>query len=440
MKNRGGMFTGWKQVFKFTAMQNMKGAGFKISTFGVSILLFVVFIIINCVMANSQLKDSKKDSSVDIDIEDTSIETIYYFGEDEASKAVLDTTVAAVKEALDIEFKEATDDMKTKKLSNEKGSVIMYSYMDKEMVKLDFRISKEAAVDDSDVDEFASQFVLIVDNIKYSMAGLTQIQVSMVNSSEYVMSDVISIDKIDEETDFGLMMAEMIVPMIYSFVFYFAVYTYVQSIQKIVVSEKTSKLMETLLTSVKPYAVILGKVLAMATISIVQALLWIAGGVLGFFVGDKVALKIYPEYSNTISEIVGLMKTDSEVAFTATGIILAIICMILGYLVFCVLGGLSGAVVGKIEDMATAQMIFIIPTMIGFFASYLGPLMIESDGLYTVFRLIPFISPFMVPAELVIGKAAMWEGVVSALLMFVTCLVLVVITGKVYKNKVFNRG
>lgn len=440
MKNRGGMFTGWRQVFNFTAAQNMKGAGFKVSTIGIAVLLFAVFFAMNCIMANSQLEESKKDQDAVMDLEDTSIKTIYYMSDDEYSKQVLDTTIASIKDAVEIQFKEASSDVKEDKLSAEKGSIVMFSYTEDEIVKFDFNISKEAEVAEEDVDTFAMQFTAIVNNIKYSMAGLSQIQIAMVNSSEYVYSEVVDVDNVDEETDIGLMIAEMVVPMVYTMIFYIMIIMYTQSIQKLVVAEKTSKLMETLLTSVKPYAVITGKVLAMAAIGIGQTLLWLAGGVLGFIVGDKVALEIYPEYTNVISEVIELMQTDSEIAFAPAGIVMAIICMILGYLVYCVLGGLSGAVVSKIEDMSGAQMIFMIPTMIGFFASYLAPVMSDNEVMFTIFRLVPIISPFMIPAELIIGKAAMWEGLASMAVLAVTCFVLILFTGKIYKNKVFNRG
>ena len=134
------------------------------------------------------------------------------------------------------------------------------------------------------------------------------------------------------------------------------------------------------------------------------------------------------------------MQTDSNIAFTPVGIILALVTMILGYLVYCVLAGLSGAVVGKIEDMSSSQMIFMIPIFIGFFATYIMPVATNSKIVFTIMRMIPIISPFMVPAEFIIGKVTMWEGIVSALISVATCFGLILLTGKVYKNKVFNRG
>lgn len=439
MKNRGGLFTGWRQVFGFTASQNMKGNGFKISTIGISVLIFALFLAINCIMANSQLEDSEKDPDAVIDIEDTTIKTIYYMSEDDYSKQVLEATIANIKDQIEIEFKEVSKDFETNKNTNEYGSIVMITSTEDYVVKFDFNVSEESKVKQDDVEMFASQFGYIVDNMKYSIAGLSQIQIAILNSSENIYPEVISVEKVDEEVDEGLMIAEMIVPMVYTMMFYFIILMYAQSIQKLVVAEKTSKLMETLLTSVKPYAVITGKVLAMATIGIGQTLLWVISGVLGYMVGDKIAEGIYPEYVNYIGEIIGLMKTDSEIAFAPTGIILAIVCMILGYLVYCILSGLSGALVSKIEEMSSYQMIFMIPVMIGFFASYMGPLFSENESMFTVFRMIPIISPFMIPAELIIGKAALWEGIASAAVSLVTCGVLVLITGKIYKNKVFNK-
>ncbi len=440
MKNRGGLFTGWRQVFNFTAAQNMKGTGFKVSTIGIGALIFVLFLALNCIMANSQLEESEKDKDAVIDIEDSSIKTIYYSCEDDYSKQVLETTIAAIKDSVDIKFKEATDDIAKNKICADEGCIVMSSSTEENVVKLVFNISEEAAVEEDDVEEFAAQFTMIVDNIKYSMAGLTEIQISMINSSEYVYSEIVDVDDVDEEKDPSLVFAEQIVPMLYSFLFYMIIAMYAQSIQKLVVAEKTSKLMETLLTSVKPYAVIMGKVLAMAAIGIGQTLIWLVCGVAGYVVGDKIALSIYPEYENVIGVVIELMKTDSEIAFTPIGIILALITMVLGYLVYCVLAGLSGAVVSKIEDMSSTQMIFMVPIFIGFFATYVVPVATTSKTVFTVMRMVPIISPFMVPAEFIIGKVTMLEGIISALISVATCFVLILFTGKVYKDKVFNRG
>lgn len=440
MKNKGGLFTGWRQVFNFTAAQNMKGTGFKASTIGIGILLFAIMIVVNCILADSQLDEQSKDPNQVIDIEETSIKNIYYIAEDDYSNQLLSTVVENIKAGLkNIQIKEATDEMLESKMSDEEGSMVMVAAFEDNVLKFYFNISRASKVEEDDVNEFAHQFVAVVDNMKYAMAGLSQIQIAMVGSSEMVYSDVVSVEEIDKELDMGLMIAEMVVPMVFTMVFYIMILTYCQSISKIVVAEKTSKLMETLLTSVKPYAVIAGKVLAMASIGIAQTLLWVLCGVAGFMAGDKIALKINPEYDNVISDIIGMMKTDSDIAFTATGIILAVICIVLGYLTYCTLAGLSGAVVGKIEDMAASQMIFMIPTIIGFMAAYILPVTSDSKALLTAIRMIPITSPFMVPAELIIGKITMWEGLLSIGILAVTCFTLVIVTGKIYKNKVFNR-
>ena len=76
------------------------------------------------------------------------------------------------------------------------------------------------------------------------------------------------------------------------------------SIGNIVSIEKSSKLMEMLLTYVQPYALIFGKIFAMATIAIMKMILWIGGLVGGFFVGDFIARTyVFEEYQNLLIEI-----------------------------------------------------------------------------------------------------------------------------------------
>ena len=63
MKNKG-MFTGWKDVFSFTAAQNIKGGSYKVVTIITAFLVAVVFALISIVMAAMQGDDSDE---IDVD-------------------------------------------------------------------------------------------------------------------------------------------------------------------------------------------------------------------------------------------------------------------------------------------------------------------------------------------------------------------------------------
>ena len=82
--------------------------------------------------------------------------------------------------------------------------------------------------------------------------------------------------------------------------------------------------------------------------------------------------------------------------------------------------------------------LFQIPVILGFFISYFGSAA-EMNGLIKVSEYVPVVSPFVMPADLLVGKASMAEGIISLLVLIAFTFVLVLVTGKLYKNKVFHR-
>ena len=69
----------------------------------------------------------------------------------------------------------------------------------------------------------------------------------------------------------------------------------------------------------------------------------------------------------------------------------------------------------------------------------MGPLQ-EKPWLDTLLRIIPVTSAYMLPGDVLVGNITVWQGVLYASILFITTLVLAVITGKVYKNQMFYRG
>ena len=70
--------------------------------------------------------------------------------------------------------------------------------------------------------------------------------------------------------------------------------------------------------------------------------------------------------------------------------------------------------------------------------SYIGSLL-ESDLLVKISEYIPITSPFIMPADVLLGKASFAGGLVSFVLLAVFTLGMIFATGKIYKNKIFYR-
>lgn len=446
-----GLFTGCSDVMRFTAEQNIKGNGFKKSTIIVGFFIALVFAAISILMAVFQDDDEAtsdvpgEDSYEDMVEEDVAtlskISKILLAGgealEEETMKNLVLTALSLeglVEEKLTVEYV-SSNDIKTSVAKD--GNVIAVEMVEAENGRYEFYtyVKQDGEVNEDVADTYMEYVIMMIETLSYQMAGVTADDIIYMEAPYFTMS--LSVE--DEAEGLAVSLTEMLVPMIFSFLMFAMILMYGQSITKSVISEKSSKLMEYLLTSIKPYALITGKVVALSGMAILQLVIWIVCGVAGYFAGVYVAESINPDYINYMSLIIEAMSEESNaVAFSIPAIILACISMAVGFIMYCVVAALIASAITKIEDMSTTQTIFQIPVMVGWFVAYLAPA-VGSDMLIKVANMVPVSSPFMLPANLVLGSCSILEGCISLAILLVTIFVLVIFTGKVYKGKLFNR-
>lgn len=447
MENKDkGWFTGFGSVFSFTAEQNMKGKGFKLSSIVIGLLIMAVCIVIPVIMAYSQ-KSDYEESGGDYNIN----ENIGDIDEDERMDSIVAVNAADIEEDVLEGFLTLCgyDDVKIEYTDKILGSdyqeffeycrekyerpLGIYMHTEEETLKFSYYIFDGTGVSTDFVGGFAQSLQMFYEDIKYIEVGVSEEDIEILNAPAWTNSG--SAD--GEEQEFGVMIAQMIVPAVFSMLLFMMTVMYGQSITKIVMSEKSSKLMEMLLTSVKPYALIAGKIAAMAVIAIAQMAIWIALGIIGFIIGDKIGTSIYADYQNYITLIIDIIK-DSGTGFSVPALLFAVLMTFLGFFMYCVWAGFIASAVDKVDDVSTAMSLFQIPVILGFLISYMGSLM-GLDTLITLSEYIPVVSPFVMPADLLMGKASLGGGIVSFLLLAVFTLAMVWITARVYKGKVFNR-
>lgn len=75
----------------------------------------------------------------------------------------------------------------------------------------------------------------------------------------------------------------------------------------------------------------------------------------------------------------------------------------------------------------------------GFFGSYALPLQ-EKDWLNTILRIVPLTSAYLLPGDILVGNVTVPEGLLFVAILVVFIAVLVVCTGKIYRNQLFYRG
>lgn len=437
MKNKG-MFTGWKDVFSFTAAQNIKGGSYKVVTIITAFLVAVVFALISIVMAAMQGDDSDE---IDVDSDfSTKLSTVYLVEneilQDEKMNELITMALSldgAIPEKYAVNV--ITKDKIEEVIYEEKSVVVeLEDYSD---YTLSFKTL--VASDDDEKQEIAEEYLEYVVSCAdmYSAIVAEIPEENIVYFAAPYLTQATSAD--DGVQSISVFIANMIVPMVVSMILYCMIILYGQNVTKIVVAEKSSKLMEMLLTSVKPYALIAGKILAIVAIAVGQIMLWGVCGFGGYKVGDMIATKINPDYVNYLDAIIDLLAKDNGAnAFTWYSFVIAFVFIVVGFLTYSVLAGLVAATISRLEDLSTGMALFQVPVIIGWLGAYLTP-MLNNKLVDAIVNYLPISSPFAVPGNIILGKFSVMESMISLLVLSLTCVGLILYTGKVYKGKLFNR-
>lgn len=425
-------FRGWTTVYGFTFRQSTKGIGFKLVTTLITLLIIAAFVLINIFVA----KPDKEDK-----IENSPINKIFVLDQSGLQPTDFKTVNPQlnIEQFNKIEFVNSTDQTREEvintALKDSKESIAIIITTSNDGYNLEAVIPPSSNIAKHEASSVLEMIRAGFETSKLMQSGLTIEQLTT------LMKPIItSYSDVGENTSEIAFVIKIISPMIFSFILYMMLLLYGQTISKSVSTEKTSKLMETLLTSIHPYALITGKVLAVTSMAVLQFVTWLLAAVVGLYGGNAVAQSIYPEYQNSVITIINFVKDNiGETAMTLPAVILSILVFSVGFLFYCVIAGLTGCLVAKPEDVASTQGVFQLPVIISWLICYFAPYM-GNEVVTKVVRYIPFTAPFSVPADLITGTIGLVEGLVSFGLLFIFCLLVIILSGRIYKGLILYNG
>lgn len=222
------------------------------------------------------------------------------------------------------------------------------------------------------------------------------------------------------------MLGGMISSIAICVILFFAVYFYGYGVSMSVASEKTSRVMEILVTSVKPSRIILGKTAGMGLVGLIQLAVIIAVGVFTY-------ISVFPD-NFTIEG----MKLELS-GFTPAAIALMIVYFILGYSLYALMNAVVGATVSKAEDVNSAMMPMSFIAIISFYAAY-GTFAVPDSTAARIVSLIPFTAPFSVPSRLISTDVPAWEIALSLALLIIAVILIGTVSIKLYSYAVLHYG
>lgn len=227
-----------------------------------------------------------------------------------------------------------------------------------------------------------------------------------------------------EQTDTQEVGGNIFVMMILSMVLFFAIYFCAYQVSSSITVEKTSKIMETLVTSTSPRTIVLGKTIGIGLVGLLQVIL-------------LATVAVISAYAFLDPELLNAMLDLSN--FTPYLAFIVILYFILGYFMYALLYAVTGSTVSKPEDIQAANTPVALVTMIGFYLAYFT-LTNPTGSLNTFAALFPISSPFCMPIRVMMGIASGWEVLLSVVILVVTCIIIAHIAIKIYSDAILNYG
>ena len=264
-------------------------------------------------------------------------------------------------------------------------------------------------------EQLVNAITTIYSNLQISKLGLTQEQLqSLVPNFNFEMKQT------EEQEVHGNQFAMMLMSIVLFYAIYFCAYQVSSSIT----TEKTSKIIETLVTSTTPKTIVLGKTIGIGIVGLLQIAAIIATALISnsLFLEEGILDGII-DFSN-ITPFLGVI----------TGIY-----FILGYATYALLYALTGSTVSKPEDVQSANGPIAIIAVIGFYLAYFT-MMNPTSELNQLAGILPISSPFCMPFRVMMGIATGQEIAISIAVLLVTIVVVANISIKIYSQAILNTG
>lgn len=239
------------------------------------------------------------------------------------------------------------------------------------------------------------------------------------------------------------------------FIIYFFVFMYGAMVMRSVMEEKKNRIVEVIISSVKPFQLMSGKIIGTALVGLTQVAIWVLLGVVGIVVAQSF---LTPESAQQMGQ--SLMESQQGIApgMHGTGsqnqvtevlelignlnipliIFTFVFYFLAGYLMYSSLLGAVGAAVDNDED--SQQMVFPITFPLILSIMLLFPISRNPEGPVAFWgSIIPFTSPVAMLARIPYG-VPLWELLLSMFLLILTTIGAIWVAAKIYKTGLLMYG
>ena len=208
------------------------------------------------------------------------------------------------------------------------------------------------------------------------------------------------------------------------FILYLAIIMGSQSMMASVAEEKTSRIAEILVATISPVSLLTGKVLAAATLALVQVGIWLAT-VLVFSSHDVLI-------SGGLPDAGALAAAPGIPSIQPVEIVAFVLFFLLGYLQFSIVYAAAASLVSRTEDLGSISAPLVLP-IVGAFLVAQWAIVQPNAPLVVAFGFTPFISPFVMFTRIAVADVPSWQIVLAVAINAVTVAAAFFAAGKIYR-------
>ena len=419
---------GFSGVYKYTVTQALKRRSFIVS------LIFTCVVSL-CIFPFLSLRNGYKASKAD----SAEIEKIYVINETPINICEFPNSADDTFSSLTMEYYE--DDIETLEseiIENAGNELILHFYSDLEKggYIMDFSYNPDSNIKKDTIDEVGLAIKDWITDYKIASLNLDDNVIEMVkNEMEYVViseEDFLSEEESDviNDGDYWLIYAAILI-------IYFVVVFSSGQVSNSLVEEKTNKIVEYLMTSVRPMALILGKICAtLTTVTLQLSLTFLCAYI------SSSASKII--FNVKGSELLSGIFSDSMVSsLSLPNIIACILIILLGIFIYSLIAGLFASTVNKMEELQQSMRVYTLILVISFLGGYFALNMMTVVGFNSFVKftmLFPFSSVMVLPGAILIGKCSVLTTIIGIVILLITSFLCLWFVSLCYESVIVSNG
>lgn len=265
--------------------------------------------------------------------------------------------------------------------------------------------------------------------------------------SEIVLSSKRNDNESDEESSAGLSFG---LGILLTFVLYMFLLIYGQMVMTSIIEEKGNRVLELVVSSVKPSQLMMGKIVGVALVALTQIVIWtvLMGAMITFVLPAVIPPELAADIASANAGNLDAVSSDIDLvkAFAMFGNIgymmgimfVLMLFLVFGFLLYSALFAAIGSAIDNIQDASQLTTIITIPIILGLIFSFQA----ANDPMGPVafwLSMFPLTSPMVMMARVPFGIPA-WEIVLSIAILIVSTLFIIWMAGKIYRVGIFMYG